>query len=133
MTERGPVIPPGLEATYRRFRFAPAYRAGNTVYVSGIIGTGDDGKVPEALADECAAAFAQMVTTLEHAGSSVADIVDMTSFHTDLDDSLAPFMAARNEVIDDPYPAWTAIGCTGLALPGARVEVKVTAVLESDG
>jgi enamine deaminase RidA (YjgF/YER057c/UK114 family) len=35
-------------------------------------------------------------------------------------------------VIADPYPAWTAIGCTGLAIPGARVEVKVTAVVDPE-
>ena len=38
----------------------------------------------------------------------------------------------EDAVIADPYPAWTAIGCTGLAIPGARVEVKVTAVVDPE-
>jgi len=68
--------------------------------------------------------------TLAEAGATMADIVDMTSFHTDMPDTLGEFMAARDAAIGDPYPAWTAIGCTALAIPGARVEVKVTAVID---
>jgi len=31
----------------------------------------------------------------------------------------------------EPWPAWTAIGCTELAIPAGRAEVKVTAVKQS--
>jgi enamine deaminase RidA (YjgF/YER057c/UK114 family) len=31
--------------------------------------------------------------------------------------------------LGEPFPAWTAIGCTALAIPGARAEVKATAVI----
>jgi len=130
MTERGPIIPPGSEKTYERFHFAPAYRVGNTIYVSGVIGTGDDGRAPEDAAAEFTQAFANLGATLEACGSSLADIVEMTTFHVDMDSTLGPFMGARDEAMSEPWPAWTAIGCTGLAIPGARAEVKVTAVLQ---
>lgn len=131
MTERGPIIPAGSEKTYERFHFAPAYRVGDTVYVSGVIGTGDDGRAPADAAEEFTNAFSNLAATLEAAGSSMAEIVDMTSFHIDMGDTLGPFMAARDAAMAEPWPAWTAIGCTELAMPGARAEVKVTAIDKS--
>ena len=118
---RGPIIPEGSEATYERFHFAPAYRVANTVYVSGVIGRGDSA------AEQFADAFVQLDAVLKAAGLSVDDIVDMTSFHTDMS-QLGDFMAARDAVLSEPWPAWTAIGCTELAVPGGLAEVKVTAI-----
>lgn len=131
MTERGPIIPAGSEKTYERFHFAPAYRVGDTIYVSGVIGTGADGRAPEDAAEEFTNAFATLSATLEAAGASLADIVEMTSFHVDMDTTLGAFMAARDAAMSEPWPAWTAIGCTGLAIPGSRAEVKVTVVPRS--
>ena len=128
MTERGPVIPPGSETSYERFHFAPAFRVGDTLHVSGVIGVGADGTVPTSVEDEFTAAFESLAATLEAAGFDMADVVDLTTFHVDMGATLRPFMAAKDEAITEPYPAWTAIGCTELALPGARAEVKAMAV-----
>jgi enamine deaminase RidA (YjgF/YER057c/UK114 family) len=125
----GPIIPAGSEKTYERFHFAPAYRVGDTVYVSGVIGSGSDGRAPEDAADEFANTFKNLTATLEACGGSLGSIVEMTSFHVGMDETLGAFMAAKDNAIEAPYPAWTAIGCTGLALPGARAEVKVTAII----
>jgi len=122
MTERGPVVPEGSEKTYDRFHFAPAYRVGDTLYVSGVIGAG------ESMEDEFANAFESLGSVLEASGFSLADVVDMTSFHVDMSETLGAFMAARDGAMSEPWPAWTAIGCTELAIPGGRAEVKVTAV-----
>lgn len=130
MTERGPVIPAGSEKTYERFHFAPAYRVGDTLYVSGVIGSGPDGRAPEDAGEEFTAAFASLSATLEAAGFSLADVVEMTTFHIDMDTTLGTFMGARDAAMSEPWPAWTAIGCSALAIPGARAEVKVTAVLQ---
>ncbi|MFT7598285.1 MAG: enamine deaminase RidA (YjgF/YER057c/UK114 family) [Acidimicrobiales bacterium] len=123
----GPIIPPGQEKTYERFHFAPAYRVGDMLYVSGVIGTNEKGRAPEDASEEFTNTFANLGSTLEAAGSSLDGIVEMTSFHVDMDNTLGAFIAAKDVAISEPYPAWTAIGCTGLAIPGARVEVKVTA------
>ena len=128
---RGPIIPEGSEGSYERFHFAPAFRVGDTIHVSGVIGSNADGSVPEDAADEFANAFASLTATLEAAGASLDDIVEMTSFHTDMPATLREFMAARDAVLSEPWPAWTAIGCTALAIPGARAEVKVTAIVDS--
>lgn len=130
MTERGAAIPEGQQATYDRFHFAPAFRVGDTIHVSGVIGVGADGSIPDSASDEFSNVFAGIAAALDAAGGSMADIVDMTSFHTDAMATLGKFMAAKDAAIAEPYPAWTAIGCTGLAIPGARVELKVTAVVD---
>lgn len=124
----GPIIPPGQEKTYERFHFAPVYRAGDFLFVSGVIGTNEKGKAPDDVAEEFTNTFANLKATLEGAGASMDSIVEMTSFHVDMDNTLGAFMAAKDAAVTEPYPAWTAIGCTGLAIPGARVEVKVTAL-----
>ena len=122
------VIPVGSEKTYERLHFAPAVRTGNTVYCSGVIGAVGSG-VPDDPADEFAAAFKGLADVIEAAGGSLDDVVEMTSFHVDMAKHLGAFMAAKDAAISEPYPAWTAIGCTELAIPGARVEIKATAVI----
>jgi enamine deaminase RidA (YjgF/YER057c/UK114 family) len=124
-----------MEMSYERFHFAPAVKvagpggAGTTIYVSGVIGTGADGRVPEHPSDEFANAFTQLASTLEAAGASMADVVELTSFHVSMSETLGDFLAAKDAAVGEPYPAWTAIGCTELAIPKARAEVKATAVI----
>jgi enamine deaminase RidA (YjgF/YER057c/UK114 family) len=128
MTTRKAIIPPGQEGTYEQFHFAPAFRVGDTVYVSGVIGHGEDGRVPSEAADEFRAAFEQLSSTLAAAGATLADIVELTTFHVGMAE-IGDFVAAKDAVISEPYPAWTAIGCASLVVPRARVEIKATAVV----
>lgn len=130
MADHEVIIPEGTEATYERFQFAPAVKKGNTIYVSGVIGTGPGGSVLDNAADEFAAAFTQLSETLELAGASLADVVELTSFHVNIETELGAFMKAKAEVMNEPHPAWTAIGCSGLAIPGTRAEVKATAIVD---
>ena len=126
-TERGPVVPEDSKTSYDRFHFAPAYRVGDTLYVSGVIGSG------ESLEEEFASAFESLGNVLDEAGFTMDEIVDMTSFHVDMSTTLGAFMAARDAAMSEPWPAWTAIGCTELAIPTGRAEVKVTAVKKAQG
>ncbi|MCB0997658.1 MAG: hypothetical protein KDB40_00040 [Acidimicrobiales bacterium] len=131
MTTRHPVVLPGEDAVAARFGFASAFRAGGTVYVSGVIGRSADGRVPDAEADEYTAIFERLAVVLDAAGSSLADVVDLVSYHVDLHGSLPAFLAAKAAAMPGATPAWTAIGCSALAAPGARIELRATAVVES--
>jgi len=122
MSNRGPVVPPESQKSYERFHFAPAYEVGDTLFVSGVIGTGEE------LADEFADAFSSLSAVLASAGYTLEDVVEMTSFHVKMSETLGAFMQARDDAMSEPWPAWTAIGCTELAIPTGRAEVKVTAV-----
>jgi len=90
-----------------------------------VIGTG------ESLDDEFASAFDSLASVLDAAGYSLGDVVEMTSFHVNMSETLGAFMKARDATMTEPWPAWTAIGCTELAIPAGRAEVKVTAVKQS--
>lgn len=112
---------------YDRFHFAEATRHGDLLLCSGILGTDEKGKVPETVEAEFDLAGQGVKALLEHAGSSLDDILEYTTYHVGLQQHMAAFMAARDKALSEPWPAWTAIGITELAVPGAHVEIRVTA------
>lgn len=121
------ILPPSLEENYRNYHFAPAVRAGGLIFVSGQIGFRPDFSLPEAPEEQFERVFENIRMILEEAESSLDRIVDMTSYHIDLEDHLGAFMQVKDRYIREPYPAWTGFGISALAAPGALVEVKVVA------
>ncbi|MDP6376054.1 MAG: RidA family protein [Pseudomonadales bacterium] len=121
------VVPESQQGAYNNFHFAPAVKAGDLLLCSGQIGTGTDGKVPPTAEEEFRNAWTAIGTVLQEAGLGYENIVEYTTYHVDMHDHLGDFMKVRDEFIEEPWPAWTAIGTTGLAVPGARVEIRVVA------
>jgi enamine deaminase RidA (YjgF/YER057c/UK114 family) len=115
------------KAMYDRFHFSQAVRAGRTLYCSGQLGLAEDGSVPPEFLDEARNAWVAVGRVLDKAGFGWGDIVEYTSYHVGLQSSVPDFMRARDEVLAEPWPAWTAIGISELFVPGARVEIRVTA------
>ena len=73
--------------------------------------------------------FENLRKVLQAAGASFDDIVDVTSFHTDMRD-LPLYMKVRDRYFTANFPAWTAIGAAQLCgQPGYFLEVKAIAVL----
>lgn len=131
MDEKNVVIPKDMEHYYTQFHFAPAVKDGNRLYCSGVIGVGADGKPPADPEAQFTQAFESLQTVLTTAGVSFTDVIEMTTFHVGLQQHLRTFMKVKDRYLQAPYPAWTAIGITELALPGALVEIKVIARLGS--
>ena len=119
------IVPEQDRALYDNFHFAQAARANGLVLCSGQLGTGSDGKVPESVEEEFRNAWKAVGRVLEAAGLTYDDIVEFTSYHVGLQENLGAFVQVKDEFVKEPYPAWTAIGVAELAVPGARVEVKV--------
>lgn len=128
-TQHEPVIPAGHEEVYASWHLAPAVRAGDTVYCSGVIGLRPDATVPTDLAEEIDLAFTSLAVVLEAAGSSLAQVVDLVTFHLDLLSQVPVYMQVRDRHLTEPWPAWTALGVSQVAgaLPGARIEIRATA------
>jgi enamine deaminase RidA (YjgF/YER057c/UK114 family) len=122
------VIPEADKAANAQFRFSAGIRSGDLLHCSGQLGSDENGVIedPEAQFDQ---AFRRVGAVLEEAGGSWDDVVEMTSFHVGLSAHLGTFMKVKARWITEPFPAWTAIGVSELALPGALVEVKVVADL----
>ena len=117
------IIPPQMQGTYDNFHYAPAVRVGNTVYASGVVSANPDPT------EQFREIFQRLTIVLEAAGASLGDIVEMTTFHVDMDAHVAAFQAVRDEFFTENYPAWTAIGVEQLFSPPFLVEVKVVAVV----
>ena len=130
MTDRVDIVPEGHEAQYEKLQFAPAVRVGDTLHVSGVIGTQADGSVSEDPAEQFAQAFTNLGHVLAAAGCGFGDVVEMTTFHVGLQQHMRAFMRAkRTAMTGPPHPAWTAIGIVELAIPGGMVEIRATAAV----
>ncbi len=123
-------VPEGREQTTSSSRFAPAIRADDFIFVSGVVGEipADTERTPQAYADAIRKVFRDIEDILAAAGADWGDVVDMTTFHVDMRSHQQIFFTVRKEFItDEPYPAWTAIGVDKLWFDPMFVEMKVTA------
>jgi enamine deaminase RidA (YjgF/YER057c/UK114 family) len=126
MTKSTPIFPAGRHALYEQHRYSAATRSGDLLFVSGQVGSREDGSPEPDLEAQVRLAFRNLEAVLEAAGCALGDIVDVTTFHTDPATQIDSVMAVRNEVFDRaPYPNWTAVGVTWLA--GFDFEIKVIA------
>ncbi len=124
---RDVIVPEQDRASYESLHFAPAARAGGLVLLSGQIGA-TGGSVPDSAEEEFRLAWQGVGRVLAATGLGFEDIVEITSYHVGLQRHLGAFMKVKDEFISAPWPAWTAIGVSELAIPGARVEIRVTAM-----
>ena len=124
------VIPAKSDRAYDEYHYAPAVRVGDTVIVSGIpAGPGDTYEA------RITAMFERLKRTLEAAGATLADVVEINTFHAEVKDTpsfeaeFAKFLAVHEVYFPEGYPAWTAVGTTALLAEGAPVEMRVVAVV----
>lgn len=115
---------------YDNFHFSEATKSNGFLLCSGIIGTGADGKIPADSKEEFRNAWVAVGKLLAECGLDYTSIVECTTYHVGLQADMGDFMTVRDEFLSEPWPAWTAIGITELAIPGARVEIRVTAALK---
>ena len=120
----------GSEDMYTRRQFAEATRVGDTVWLSGQRGFDAQGNISDDPAEQARVTFANIAELLEKAGSSLADIVSLTSYHVDMAD-FEGFHEVKREFIREPYPSWTAVGVSALANPRMKIEVAAVAVIGS--
>jgi enamine deaminase RidA (YjgF/YER057c/UK114 family) len=126
MPARNSVYPTKRHALYDIHRYAPAIRSGDLLFVSGQVGSRNDGSPEPLFEDQVKKAFANLREVLAAAGCSFDDVVDVTTFHTKPDEQIETVLAVRGEEIgQSPYPNWTAVGVNWLA--GFDFEIKVVA------
>lgn len=132
MPSRDVVFPAGRQALYEHHRYSPAVRAEGFLFVSGQVGSREDGSPEPDFEAQVRLAFANLQATLRAAGCGLDDIVDVTTFHTDPERQFDTVLAVKNDIFPQaPYPAWTALGVNWLA--GFDFEIKVVARLPRAG
>jgi 2-iminobutanoate/2-iminopropanoate deaminase len=120
------IAPPGADP-----KVAPPYSSGvmvnGTFYVSGSLGVDPaTGKVPADAEAEVHLVMDSVKQTLERAGLTMADLVSVTIYCTDLD-LYDTFNAIYRSYFQDHYPSRAFIGVAKL-VRGARFEVAGIAV-----
>lgn len=105
--------------------FSDAIITGDTIYLSGVVA--GPVKEPKDLSPAFENAFARIAAVLTRAGANWDDVVDITTFHTDLAGQINEFAAVKNRYVKAPFPTWTAIGISALYEPTAVTEIKVVA------
>ncbi len=107
--------------------FSDAVIAGDTIYFSGLVADLNSGERDLRPAYE--RAFERLGTILQRAGASWDDVVEITSFHTDMLTQMGPMIEVKKKYIREPHPAWTAVKVAGLGDPRALTEIRMIAKL----
>ena len=134
LAQKEAIVPEGSEWAPEQFQFSPAVRAGDFVFLAGVVANlkrDDNGDLIRPSEDQLIAsynnAFRYIGTVLEAADADFDDVVEMTSYHTDLRAQGDAFMKAKKEFLKEPYPAWTAIDVDRLWPDNGITEIKITA------
>lgn len=126
MSKREVFFPANRHALYETHGYSAAVRAGDLLFVSGQVGSLEDGSPEPDFRKQVELAFGNLEAVLTAAGVAFDDIVDVTTFHTDPVKQFDAIMAVKSRVFPEaPYPTWTALGVDWLA--GFDFEIKVIA------
>ncbi|WP_033070283.1 RidA family protein [Thalassospira australica] len=120
------IFPPKRHALYEQHGYSAAIRSNDLVFVSGQVGSREDGSPEPDFKSQVVLAFENLKAVLAAAGCTFDDLIDVTTFHTDPENQFADIMEVKNAIFSKaPYPNWTAVGVNWLA--GFDFEIKVIA------
>ena len=128
MNTRDVIFPPGRQALYERNRYSPAIRSNGFLFVSGQVGSKEDGSPEADLEQQVRSAFTNLIAILGEAGCTFDDVVDVTIFIVDPESKFETIWKVVPEFWGNaPHPTLTAVGVTWLY--GFQFEIKVIAKL----
>jgi 2-iminobutanoate/2-iminopropanoate deaminase len=110
--------------------FTDAVRAGDLLFVSGIVAVDGGGRLVggDDVVAQARQVFENMRAVLAAAGCGFEDVVKVTVFLTDVDDR-PRINPVRQEVFGATRPASTVVEVSRLAVEGAKVEVECVALV----
>nr|WP_245392779.1 RidA family protein [Salinicola halimionae] len=117
-----------MKLLFEQTGYAPAVKVGQTLYCAGQVGRTPDLSVVEDPELQFLAAWRNVRLVLETGGCSFGDVVDLTTYHIDLQRTLPLFRKVKDNVFPRNTCTWTCIGVHELAKPGLLVEIKCVAV-----
>ncbi len=113
--------------------YTDAVRAGNLLFISGIVPVDDEGKlVGEGdVAEQTRQVFRNMQLVLGAAGCGFDDVVKVVLYLLNVDDRPA-INPVRKEFFGEARPASTLVEVSALAIPGALLEIEAVAAIPAD-
>ncbi|QUE74038.1 RidA family protein [Stutzerimonas stutzeri] len=128
MTPRDVVFPAGRQALYERNRYSPAIRSNGLLFVSGQVGSREDGSPEPDLEAQVRRAFDNLNAILRAADCTFDDVLDVSIFMVDAQATFETVWKVVPEYWGQaPHPTLTAVGVTWLY--GFQFEIKVIAKL----
>ncbi|MDO8710112.1 MULTISPECIES: RidA family protein [Pseudomonas] len=128
MTQRDVVFPPRRQALYERNRYSPAIKSNGFLFVSGQVGSNEDGSPEPDLEAQVRLAFNNLNAILGAAGCTFDDVIDVTVFIVDPESKFETIWKVLPEFWGNaPHPTLTGVGVTWLY--GYQFEIKVIAKL----
>jgi enamine deaminase RidA (YjgF/YER057c/UK114 family) len=131
-TSREAIVPGVWAEFYAETHIPAAVRVGDTLRVTGHTGERADGVFSGNGEEQIRQVFRNIAVTLADAGVDWSDVVEINSYHVGLLSQAEAVLKVAGEFLEDPYPAWTAVGVTELILPEAMVEISCVAVVPAD-
>lgn len=129
--EQPPPTPPPQKAEFigpnASGTLSQSVRIGNTLYLSGVLGTVDGALAPGGIGAETRQALTNLAANLQRAGATVDDVVQCTVFIADMAD-FAAMNAVYIPFFTKHRPARTTVAVNGMALD-ARIEIQCVAVI----
>jgi enamine deaminase RidA (YjgF/YER057c/UK114 family) len=137
VTERSPTmqrvainpVDRNLQYGYNQGELVEGHR--RTLYCAGQIATDAEMTLPDPddMRGQMVMALDNLEQVLDEAAMSLADVVDLTIYTTDMPAAFAEFDAIVQRLEKaDVRPAQCLLGVAALALPELKVEIKATAV-----
>ena len=120
---------PDFEA---RFAYCRALRVGNLIHVSGTAAVEEDGSVtPGGAGPQTARCLAIIKAAVEDLGGSLADVVRLRMYITDISQTDSMGAHLRAAFADAP-PTSTLVEVSGLVDPEMIVEIEAEAIIDSE-
>lgn len=128
MPKRDAIFPADRHALYDLHQYSAAIRSGDFLFVSGQVGSREDGSPEPDLEAQVRRAFENLNAILEAAGCTFDDVIDVTAFIVDPESNFETIWSIVPEYWGNaPHPTLTGIGVTWLY--GFQFEIKVIAKL----
>jgi enamine deaminase RidA (YjgF/YER057c/UK114 family) len=108
--------------------YCHAVRAGDLIWVSGIVGQTADGHIPDSTVEQFDIAIAAMDACLRAAGGAAHTVTKVQVFMTDISER-ASINPARVDYFGEHRPASTLVEVSALVDPRMKVEIECMAVV----
>jgi len=125
------LVPKGYGEFMRdNYHYSQGVQVGDLIFVTGQGGWDESFEFSDSVDDQIRHAFRNVATVLAEAGASWDQVIDMTSYHVDLDEAVLGTMVEQlREHCPAHQPLWTVVGVAKLALPAMKIEIAANAVV----
>ena len=128
--ERNPIQPQTVSTPASNYSQALVVECGRVLFVSGQVPVDGEGNLVGAgdFPAQASQVFENIKAIVEEAGGSMANVIKITVFLTDIA-TYKDFAQVRSQYVQEPYPAATLVAVQSLVDPQWMIEVEAIAAL----